>query len=108
MSGVVAAKGRVGIVVDSAMERDEEGFAAVIYRGKLSCIKMENGVAKSLAVRGGLIVSLGTGWEAGVALSADHLLAVELGGKGLERWLDDTTTETENKVESRLLLDVVV
>jgi hypothetical protein len=38
-----------------------------------------------------------------VALSADHLLAVELRGKGLERWLDDTTTETENKVESRLL-----
>ena len=63
-----------------------------------------------------------TGWETGlyiglvprsnrmisgityVALSADHLVAVELGGKSLERWLDDTTTETENKVESRFLL----
>ena len=43
-----------------------------------------------------------------VALAADHLLAVVLGGKGLERGLDDTTTETEDKVKSRLLLDVVV
>lgn len=61
-----------------------------------------------------------TGWETGllycefpnqfvelrrtyVALSADHLIAVELGGKGFERWLDDTTTETENQVKSRFL-----
>lgn len=43
-----------------------------------------------------------------VALAANHLLAVVLGGKGLERGLDDTTTETEDKVKSRLLLDVVV
>ena len=46
--------------------------------------------------------------QAGVALAADHLVAVVLGGKGLERGLNDTTTETEDKVESRLLLDVVV
>jgi hypothetical protein len=31
---------------------------------------------------------------------------VVLVGKDLERWLNDTTTETEDKVESRLLLDV--
>jgi hypothetical protein len=43
-----------------------------------------------------------------VALAADHLVAVVLGGKSLERGLDDTTTETEDKVKSRLLLDVVV
>lgn len=49
-----------------------------------------------------------TGRETGVALSADHLFAVELGGKGLERWLDDTTTETEDQVEGRFLLDVVI
>jgi len=49
-----------------------------------------------------------TGRETGVALSADHLVAVELGSKGLERWLNDTTTETENKVKSGLLLDVVI
>jgi hypothetical protein len=49
-----------------------------------------------------------TGRETGVALAADHLVAVELGGKSLERRLNDTTTETENKVQSRLLLDVVV
>jgi len=32
--------------------------------------------------------------ETGIALSADHLLAVELGGKSLEGGFDDTTTET--------------
>ncbi len=55
----------------------------------------------------------GTGWETGlycvssryvvlgmtevkayIALSADHLLAVELRSKRLQRWLDDTTTKT--------------
>lgn len=57
-----------------------------------------------------------TGWEAGlyptsvsrllgglgetyVALSADHLVAVELGRKGLERWLYDTTPKTEDQVK---------
>ena len=38
-----------------------------------------------------------------VALAADHLVAVELGGKSLERGLDDTTTETEDEVKGRLL-----
>ena len=37
-----------------------------------------------------------------------HLVAVVLGGKGLERGLDDATAETEDKVQGRLLLDVVV
>jgi hypothetical protein len=41
-----------------------------------------------------------TGRETGVALSADHLLAVVLGGQGLERRFDDTTTETEDQVQS--------
>jgi hypothetical protein len=45
----------------------------------------------------------GTGWETGVALAANHLVAVELGGKSLEGWLNDTTTETEDQVESGLL-----
>lgn len=38
-----------------------------------------------------------------VALAADHLVAVELGGKGLERGLNDTTTETEDEVKGGLL-----
>ena len=38
-----------------------------------------------------------------VALAADGLLAVVLGGKGLQGGLDDTTTETEDQVESGLL-----
>ena len=46
--------------------------------------------------------------EAGVALAADHLVAVELGSQGLEGRLNDTTTETEDQVEGGLLLDVVV
>ena len=46
--------------------------------------------------------------QAGVALAADHLVAVVLGGEGLKGRLDDTTTQTEDQVESRLLLDVVV
>jgi hypothetical protein len=47
-------------------------------------------------------------WQTSVALAADHLVAVVLGGERLERRLDDATTETEDQVESRLLLDVVV
>jgi hypothetical protein len=50
----------------------------------------------------------GTGRETGVALAADHLVAVELGGQSLERGLNDTTTEAEDQVEGGLLLDVVV
>jgi len=46
--------------------------------------------------------------EAGIALAANHLVAVELGGQGLERGLNDTTAETEDQVKGRLLLDVVV
>merc|ERR1712000_487259 len=50
----------------------------------------------------------GTRGETSVALAADHLVAVELGGESLKRGLDDTTTETEDQVEGGLLLDVVV
>ena len=46
----------------------------------------------------------GTWWEASVALAADHLVAVELGGQGLKGWLNETTTEAEDQVEGRLLL----
>jgi hypothetical protein len=38
-----------------------------------------------------------------VALAADGLVAVVLGGKGLQGGLDDTTTETEDKVKGGLL-----
>ena len=46
----------------------------------------------------------GARWETGVALAANHLVAVELGGQGLEGWLNETTTEAEDQVEGRLLL----
>ena len=46
--------------------------------------------------------------ESGVALSANHLVAVELSGQHLERGLDGTTTEAKDEVESGLLLNVVV
>lgn len=38
-----------------------------------------------------------------VALAADVLLAVVLGGEGLERGFNDTTTETEDKVKGGFL-----
>ncbi|KAI8807388.1 hypothetical protein BJ742DRAFT_812553 [Cladochytrium replicatum] len=50
----------------------------------------------------------GTRGETSVAFSANHLVAVVLGCKHLQRGFNDTTTETEHKVESRLLLNVVV
>ena len=49
-----------------------------------------------------------TGRKTGVADTADGLLTVVLGSKSLQGGLDDTTTETEDQVEGRLLLDVVV
>ncbi len=49
-----------------------------------------------------------SGRKSGVALSANHLLAVVLSGEDLERGLDGATTQAENQVEGRLLLDVVV
>ena len=39
-----------------------------------------------------------------VALSANHLIAVVLGGKSLERRLNDTTTQTKDQVKGGLLL----
>lgn len=42
-------------------------------------------------------------WSTYVALAADHLIAVVLGGKGLQRRLDDTTAQTENQMQGRLL-----
>ena len=51
---------------------------------------------------------LSTEGETSVALSADHLVAVVLSGEDLEGRLDDTTTQSEDEVEGRLLLDVVV
>ena len=38
-----------------------------------------------------------------VALAADVLVAVELGGQSLQRGLDDTTTQTEDQVQGGLL-----
>jgi len=45
----------------------------------------------------------GSRWQTGVALSADHLVAVVLGGQGLERRLNDSTSESEDKVKCRFL-----
>ena len=50
----------------------------------------------------------GTGGEAGVALAADGLLAVVLLGEEGEGGVVDTATKTEDEVESRLLLDIVI
>lgn len=56
-----------------------------------------------------LLSAVSGSWrESGIALSADHLVAVVLSGQNLEGWLNSTTTETKNKVEGRLLLDIVI
>ena len=51
--------------------------------------------------------------ESCIALSADHLFAFVLSRKSGERGLnfdgsETTTTETQNEMESRFLLDVIV
>jgi hypothetical protein len=50
----------------------------------------------------------GTRRKTSVALAADHLFAVVLGSQSLQGRFDDTTTETEDQVKSRFLLNVVV
>ena len=60
--------------------------------------------AQLVGVTALLLAAVGGTWrKAGVALSADHLLAVVLGGEGLERGLDDATAETEDEVECAFL-----
>ena len=48
------------------------------------------------------------GGESGVALTADHLVAVVLTGKDHEGGLDHTTTEAENEVKGGLFLNVII
>ena len=47
----------------------------------------------------------GTWGEASVAFTADLLLAVVFGSKGLQRRFDDTATETEDEMECGFLED---
>ena len=42
------------------------------------------------------------------SLSADHLVAVVLLGEDTQRWLNDSSSETQHQVEGGLLLDVIV
>ncbi len=63
--------------------------------------------ALSLSAVGGLW------WESGVALSADHLIALVLSGESSECWVDllgthTTTSKSEDQMEGGLLLDVVI
>ena len=63
--------------------------------------------ALSLSAVGGLW------WQSGIALSANHLVALVLSGQGSEGWVDllgshTTTSESEDQMESGLLLDVVI
>ena len=52
-------------------------------------------------------------WKSDIALSANHLLALELSGKSSKIWLNfhlthTTASKSENEMESGLLLDIVV
>merc|ERR1719297_410801 len=46
--------------------------------------------------------------QARIAPAADHLVAVVLTSQHGKRWLDDTATQAKHKVQSGLLLNVVV
>jgi hypothetical protein len=50
----------------------------------------------------------GARMQTSVALTANHFVAVVFLGQNTQRWFNDTTTKTENQMESRLLLDVVI
>ena len=55
----------------------------------------------------------GLWWESDVALSANHLLALELSGESSEIWLNlhlthTSSSKSEDEMEGGLLLDVVV
>merc|ERR1719188_1205957 len=50
----------------------------------------------------------GASVQPGVALAADHLLAIVLARKHGQRGLDDTTAEAQHQVQGGLLLDVVI
>ena len=74
-------------------------LAAVGGTGRETSLGREVRFPSSLfACAGALVVA-----KTYVALAADGLVAVVLGGKGLERGLNDATTETEDQVEGRLL-----
>ncbi|KAH8357067.1 hypothetical protein KR200_009908 [Drosophila serrata] len=65
--------------------------------------------AQVVGVAALLLAAVGGTWvQAGVALAADHLVAVVLLGQDAQRGLNDTTTQAEHQVQGRLLLDVVV
>merc|ERR1719357_887234 len=49
-----------------------------------------------------------TGVKPGVALPADHFVTVVLLSQEPQRRLDDSTTQTQHQMKSRLLLDVIV
>ena len=50
----------------------------------------------------------GPGVQPGVALPADHLVAVVPLGQDTQGGLDDSSPQSEHQVEGRLLLDVVI
>merc|ERR1719333_699147 len=61
------------------------------------------------AVTTGLLPTVGSpGVEPGVALPADHLVAVVPLGQDAQGGLDDSSSQSEHQVEGGLLLDVVI
>ena len=75
-------------------------LAAVGGTGRETSLMGEVRFPSSLVAR---VCAIGCVAKTYVALAADGLVAVVLGGKGLEGRLNDTTTETEDQVEGRLL-----
>lgn len=68
--------------------------------GRRACSVSESVQGRTASADGPMRESRG---EAYVALAAYHFVAVELGGQGFQRWLDDATSQAEDQVQSRLL-----
>lgn len=47
-------------------------------------------------------------WQSSVTFTANRLFAVVLGSQGFQRWLNDTTSQSQDQVQGGFLLDVIV
>ena len=47
-------------------------------------------------------------WQSSVTFTANRLFTVVLGSQGFQRWLNDTTSQSQDQVQGGFLLDVVV